>query len=75
MPDEKTNTCERKLFSMDLLLKTFTAVAPKAGDLTQGKVIEQKGSSLFVDLGPFGVGIIYGREFINARDIIRTLKP
>lgn len=75
MPDEKTNTCERKLFSMDLLLKTFTAAAPKAGDLTQGKVIEQKGSSLFVDLGPFGVGIIYGREFINARDIIRTLKP
>ncbi len=30
-------------------------------------------SSLFVDLTPFGTGIIYGREFMNARDIIKKI--
>jgi small subunit ribosomal protein S1 len=30
-------------------------------------------SSVFVDLSPFGTGIIYGREFINAKDIIKKI--
>ena len=27
----------------------------------------------YVDLAPFGTGIIYGREFINAKDIIKKI--
>jgi len=30
---------------------------------------------LFVDLSPFRTGVIYGREFNNAKDIIKSLKP
>lgn len=60
---------------MDFLMKTFNLNPPKIGDLIEGKTIEQKGSSLFVDLGPYSMGIIYGREFINAREIIRSLRP
>ena len=60
---------------MDFLLKTFTLNPPKAGDLIEGKIIEQKGAALFVDLGPYGTGIIYGREFINAKETIRSLRP
>ncbi len=59
---------------MDFLLKNFTLNPPKTGDLLEGKFIEQKGAAVFVDLGPYGTGIIYGREYINARDAIRKLK-
>lgn len=47
---------------------------PKAEDLIEGTVIGQEGSILFVDLPPFRTGVIYGREFNNARDIIKVLK-
>lgn len=44
------------------------------GDIVEGKIIDAHRSSVFVDLGAYGTGIIYGREFINARDIIRKVK-
>jgi small subunit ribosomal protein S1 len=73
--NNKNGVQERPSFSMDFLLRTFNLNLPNVGDIVEGKVIEQKGSSLFVDLGPYGTGIIYGRELINARETIRSLKP
>lgn len=46
---------------------------PKAGDLVEGTVLEKKGARLFVDLGPWGTGIVYGKEFTAAQDIIKNL--
>ncbi|MEK7178937.1 MAG: S1 RNA-binding domain-containing protein [Patescibacteria group bacterium] len=46
---------------------------PEEGDLVEGPVIDIEKSSLFIDLGPFGTGIIYGREFMNASDIIKKM--
>jgi small subunit ribosomal protein S1 len=46
---------------------------PKTGDIVEGPVIALQKSALYVDLPPFGTGIIYGREFINARDIIKKI--
>ena len=46
---------------------------PGAGDLVEGSVIALDKARIFVDLSPFGTGIIYGREFINARDVIRKI--
>ncbi|MAG12867.1 30S ribosomal protein S1 [bacterium] len=46
---------------------------PEEGELVDGTVIEIDKSSLFVDLAPFGTGIIYGREFSNASDIIKKV--
>lgn len=43
------------------------------GDLIEGTVIEIDKSSVFVELEPAGTGIIYGREFINARDLIKKI--
>ena len=45
----------------------------KAGDLVEGKIIDIHKSSLFIELPPFGTGIIYGREFINARDLLKKV--
>ena len=46
---------------------------PELDALVEGPVISLEKSRVFVDLSPFGTGIIYGREFQNARDIIKKI--
>ncbi len=46
---------------------------PMAGDLVEGPVIAVEKSEVYVDLAPFGTGIIYGREFISTRDVIKKI--
>jgi len=48
---------------------------PEVDSLVEGAVISVEKSSVYVDLAPYGAGIIYGREFINARDIIKKIIP
>ena len=60
---------------MDTLFKSAGALStPKAGELISGTVLSRRGPFVYVDLGPYGTGVVYGREFYNARDIIKTLK-
>jgi small subunit ribosomal protein S1 len=46
---------------------------PKEGDLVEGKVTAIGRARVFIEIAPFGTGIIYGREFLNARDILRKV--
>jgi len=46
---------------------------PSVGDLVEGPVIAIDKKGVFIDLKPYGTGIIFGREYINARDIIRKV--
>mgnify|MGYP000891316270 FL=1 len=48
-------------------------IKPELDALVEGPVILIQKSSVYVDLSPFGTGIIYGREFINAKDIIKKI--
>ena len=60
----------------NLVLKSITdrsANKPGVDSLVEGPVILVRKSSVFVDLSPFGTGIIYGKEFINAKDIIKKI--
>lgn len=66
---------ERTRHVMETLLKGGLGSAPKPGDLVEGAVIEKRGAKLFVDLGPFGTGVVYGREYHQAQDIIKGLQP
>ncbi|MEK7596138.1 MAG: S1 RNA-binding domain-containing protein [Patescibacteria group bacterium] len=66
---------QKKNVSMDFLFKSVVLSVPRAGDILEAKFLARKGQNVFLDLGPFGTGIIFGREFINARDIIKKLKP
>ena len=43
------------------------------GSLVEGKVVAKDRSSLFIDLGPRGTGIIYGREFYEVKNVIKNL--
>ena len=51
------------------------ATPPRVGDLVEGTIIELVRGRLFVDLPPFGTGIIYGREYLNAADVLRKSNP
>lgn len=60
----------------ELTLKSIienSPVGPKLEDLVEGPVIGIKKSSVYINLAPFGTGIIYGREFIAVRDIIKKM--
>ncbi|HEY4528269.1 MAG TPA: S1 RNA-binding domain-containing protein [Candidatus Paceibacterota bacterium] len=46
---------------------------PAIDDLVEGAVISIDKGAVYVDLPPFGTGIIYGKEFQNARDIIKKV--
>ena len=59
---------------MEDLLKTRPRGFLKAGDIVDGVVIKKQGARLYLDLKGFGTGIVYGKEYQNAREIIKTLK-
>lgn len=46
---------------------------PEPGEIVEGEVIAVDVASVYVDLPPHSTGIIFGREFINARNIIRNI--
>ncbi|KKW19385.1 MAG: RNA binding S1 domain protein [Parcubacteria group bacterium GW2011_GWF2_50_9] len=48
---------------------------PLVGDLVEGVVLAASRGKVYIDLPPFGTGIIYGREYINARDVIKKINP
>lgn len=48
-------------------------VLPQVGTVVEGRVIEKAPASLYVDLGLYGTGIVYGREYRDAIDIVRKV--
>ncbi len=50
-----------------------SVVPPNVGDVVEGDVIGVEKSAVYINLHPYGTGIIFGKEFINARDIIKKI--
>ena len=50
-----------------------SAIPPSIGSIVEGKVVARDRSSLFIDLGNQGTGIIYGREFYEVKEVIKSL--
>lgn len=46
---------------------------PKAGEIIEGTVSAIGRARVYIDLPPFGSGLIFGREYMNARDILRKV--
>ncbi|MDB5244321.1 MAG: binding protein small subunit ribosomal protein [Parcubacteria group bacterium] len=44
---------------------------PNNGDLVEGTIIAMNRGRVYIDLPPFGTGLIYGREYLNAADVLR----
>jgi small subunit ribosomal protein S1 len=70
--EDMTLTDEQKVTVMGGMISAMKN-PPIIGDLVEGPVIALEKSSVYVDLTPFGTGIIYGREFMIARDIIKKI--
>ncbi len=46
-------------------------VRPALDELVEGPVIAVDKAAVYIDLPPYGTGIIYGREYIAVRDLIK----
>src|SRR3989344_212970 len=44
---------------------------PSVGDLVEGTIIAISRGRVYIELAPFGTGLIYGREYLNAADVLR----
>lgn len=59
---------------METLFRSFpVAQIPKLGELVGGTVLYKKGTSMYVNLGVYGTGIVYGKEYFNARELVKAL--
>jgi len=59
----------------ELIKKNTDPANPlQIGATIEGKVVARDRSSLFIDLGIYGTGIIYGREFYVAKETIKNLE-
>ncbi len=45
---------------------------PKVGQIIKGRLLAKKGSSVYIDIGTYQTGIIYGLEYYEARDILKN---
>lgn len=73
---ETTSVLDKARHPMEQLLKErreFLNV-PKIGEIVEGVAIEKKGARLFIDLGNRGTGIVYGREYYEAQDLIKNIE-
>lgn len=50
-----------------------SALPPAKEAIIEGTVIGIEKNAVFVDMAPWGTGIIFGREYINARDLIKKI--
>lgn len=58
----------------DLLEKNNLLRPVKIGDIVEGKIIGSGKSSVYVDLGARGAGLIFGREFYQAKQELKKLQ-
>ena len=65
---------KKKSLLMEELWKKINLVLPKPEDLVEARFLERSAARAFFDLGPIGTGIVMGREYMLAKDIIKGLK-
>lgn len=72
MEDAQTTTDDAQIQSslMAAVLKA-SITPPEKEQIVEGRVIGKDKMSVYVDLPPYGTGIIFGREFLNARDVLK----
>jgi len=68
---EETKNTEKEIEKSE---KEDLMKPPKIGEIVKGKIIGQGRASVFLDLGVYGTGIIFGREFHEAKNELKSLK-
>lgn len=65
------NPLSPKFLMEEALKSILPAQLPKVGELVEGTALGKEGSYLYVDLGAFGTGVVYGKEYYDAQDLIK----
>ena len=68
------NLKNRSNHLMDYLLKSIMIAAPRAGDVTNGLFIKRDGPRAYVDLGPYGTGVVYVSELSDSKIKIKNFR-
>ncbi|MFA5386492.1 MAG: S1 RNA-binding domain-containing protein [Candidatus Paceibacterota bacterium] len=66
----KENSAFGQLMKLDPAFMAFL----KPGDITEAKLIKRQAGVCYFDLGKFGTGVIFGTEFLNAKNVLREVK-
>lgn len=72
----KTDTVVSEKAKKDSAMTKYfaeTKNVPMPGEVVEGKVSGIEKTRVYVDLTPYGTGLIYGKEFITARDVIKKI--
>lgn len=70
--EESAEARAKKDSPMTALIKDMVS-RPIVGDVVEGPVVALGRARVFVALSPFGTGIIYGREYLSARDTLKNV--
>jgi small subunit ribosomal protein S1 len=70
--DTDVEVVQEKKGPMAELLLTAPKV-PVIDDVVEGPVVAIGRARVYVDLHPFGTGIIYGREYLSARETLKNV--
>src|SRR3989344_4637124 len=70
--EKETSEPAAKMGPMDELLKNAQK-RPQLDDVVEGPIVAVGRARVFVALPPFGTGIIYGREYLSARETLKTV--
>ena len=76
IPDMKTASSVKDTISMEELLGKHDELAhvPTTGEVLTGSILEKTSNALYVDIGRFGVGVIYGKELFDDIDTFKRSK-
>ena len=67
-PNNKTNLALAQILKQELPGNRL-----REGDVTDVALLKKTSREAFFDLGKFGTGLVYGAEFLNAKDMLRAL--
>ncbi len=65
------DTIEKVITTTEEVVEDTGPHRPRLDELVEGPVIALDKAALYIDLAPFGTGVIYGREYIAVRDLIK----
>jgi small subunit ribosomal protein S1 len=85
MPDEASAVADKKKIEIVTLsvapehpmakMVDDIKTPPSSGELVEGTIIALVRGKVYIDIPPFGTGLIYGREYLNAADVLRKANP
>ncbi len=76
MPGMKTTSLPQEHINMEEVLEKHADLAhvPTAGEVLTGTILEKTSNALYIDIGQFGVGVIYGKELFDDIDTFKRSK-